>query len=199
MRHIARLAAAQLHASCALMLRSGGQLYTAASSDPRAEAMSDWQFSHGTGPSLEAMDDNVAVYSVASAKSHWPGFSRLAAEQRFTSSMSVPLLTEATTIGALTAYRDIPQHFAPADQQVAQQFAGRAAGAVAYLLRIANRPDLSTALAQQSVIDTAVGILMVRAGHDGDQALAALSADADARGLQLSQAALELVTATSGR
>ncbi len=197
LRDILDVAAAELRASCAVMLRNDGRLRTAATSDTRAEAMSDWQFVHGAGPSLEAMDDSVAVYSSPSTTSQWPGFARVAAEQRCSSSLSIPLLTEASTIGALTAYRDNALQFTPADQQVAQQFAEQAAGAVAYLLRIASGADLSAAVAHQSVIDTAVGILMVRGGHDGEQALAALRADATARGVQLSQAAIELVSATS--
>lgn len=197
LREVVALASVALHASCALMLRSGGQLRTAAASDARAEAISDWQFSHAVGPSLDAMTNTVAVFFLAHAKSPWRGFARAAAEQRFGSSMSVPLVTEITTIGALTAYRDTSQRFSTADQQAAQQFAGQAAGAVAYLLRIAGGADFCAAVGRQSVIDTAIGILMVRGGQDAEQALAALRADATSRDLLLSEAAVELITATS--
>jgi ANTAR domain/GAF domain len=197
LRDIVDLAAEQLHASCAVMLRIGGQLCTVATSDARAEAMSDWQFSNLTGPSLVAMDDNVAAHFVAGAAPQWPAYERFAAEHRCTSSMSLPLLVQASTIGAFSAYRDTPERFSVPEQQVAQQVAGHAAGVIDYLHRIAISSDLSAAAAGRSVIDTALGILMARDGYDIAQALATLRADAAARGIPVSQAAVELVAAAS--
>jgi hypothetical protein len=196
LRDIVGLAAEQLHASCAVMLRIGGQLCTVATSDARAEALSDWQFGNLSGPSIDAMDDDVAALFVAGATPQWPAFERFAALHRCTSSMSMPLLIEASTIGSFSAYRDAPQRFTVPEQQVAQQTAGHAAGVIDYLHRVAVRTELSTAAAGRSVIDTALGILMAREGYDGEQALATLRADAAARGIQVAQAAVELVAAT---
>lgn len=197
LRDIVDLAAAQLGAACAVMLRSGGQLFTASTSDARAEAMSDWQFTNRTGPSLAAMDDNVAAHFVAGATPQWPAYERFAVEHQCISSMSMPLLVEGTTIGSFSAYRYTPQRFTVPEEQVAQQFASQAAGVVDYLHRIAIGDDLSAAVASRSVVDTAAGILMVREGCDGEQALAALRAAAAARGIQVAQAAVELVTAAA--
>jgi hypothetical protein len=198
LREIVDLAAVQLHASCAVMLRIGGQLCTLATSDSRAEAMSDWQFSNLTGPGLAAMDDDVAAHFVAGATPQWPAYEHFAAEHRCISSMSMPLIVEASTIGSFSAYRDTPQRFTVPEQHVAQQFAGHAAGVIDYLHRVAIGTDLSTAVAVRSVIDTALGILMAREGYGGQQALARLRADAAARGIQIAQAAVELVAAASG-
>jgi hypothetical protein len=198
LRDIVDLAAVQLHASCAVMLRIGGQLCTVATSDARAEAMSDWQFTNLTGPSLAAMDDNVAAHFVVGATPLWPAYDQFAAGHNCTSSMSMPLLVEPSTIGSFSAYRDTPQRFTVPEQQVAQQFAGQAAGVIDYLHRVAIGTDLSTAVAGRSVIDTALGILMAREGYGGEQALAMLRADAAARGIQVAQAAGELVAAASG-
>ena len=158
LRDIVDLAAGQLHASCAVMLRIGGQLCTVATSDARAETMSDWQFSNLTGPSLAAMDRNVTAHFVAGATPQWPAYEQFAAEQRCISSMSMPLLVEGSTIGSFSAYRDTPERFTVPEQQVAQQFAGQATGMIDYLHRIAIGTDLSAAVAGRSVIDTALGI-----------------------------------------
>ena len=198
LRDIVDLAAAQLDAACAVMLRSGGQLFTAATSDARAEAMSDWQFTNRTGPSLAAMDDNITEHFVAGATPQWPAYERFAAERQCISSMSMPVLVEETTIGSFTAHRYTPRRFTVPEQQVAQQFASQAAGVIDYLHRIAIGGALRAAVATRSAIDTAAGILMVREGCDGAQALAALRAAAAARGIHLTQAAVELVTAAAG-
>jgi hypothetical protein len=197
LREIVDLAAAQLHASCAVMLRSGGQLCTVATSDARAEIMSDWQFSHLTGPSLAAMGTTIAAYFVTGAAPQWPAYEQFAAEQGCTSSMSMPLLVEGTTIGSFSAYRDTPERFTLPEQQVAQQFAGQAAGVIDYLHRVAIGSDLSTAVAGRSVIDTALGILMGRDGYGTEHALATLRAHAAARGIPVAQAAVELVAVAS--
>jgi ANTAR domain/GAF domain len=194
---LVQLAAVQLDASCALMLGSSAGGRTAAASDARAQAMSDWQLRNLSGPGPAAIDDSVAAYFIAGSHSQWPEYARYARKQRFTSSMSMPLSTRTVTVGSLTAYRDRPPRFSPAEQQLAQQFAEQIAGGVAYLLRIASGTDLSAAVADRCAIDTAVGILMVREGHDEDQAMAALRADAASRGVSLPQVAGELVTATS--
>jgi transcriptional regulator with GAF, ATPase, and Fis domain len=195
---IVDLAAAQLQASCAVMLRSGGQLFTAATSDARAEAMSDWQFSNLTGPSLAAMDDNVATHFVAGTTPQWPAFERFAAEHQCISAMSMPLLVEGSTIGSFSAYRVEPQRFTVPEQQVAQQLVGQAAGVIDYLHRIAIGTDLTAAVAGRSAIDTALGILMARKGYGSEQAMFALRTDAAARGIQVAQAAVELVSGASG-
>jgi hypothetical protein len=144
------------------------------------------------------MHSFVAAHFVAGATPQWPAYEQYAAERRCTSSMSMPLLIEASTMGSFSAYRDTPQRFTVPDQQVAQQFAGQATGVIDYLHRIAIGTDLSNAVAGRSLIDTALGVLMGRDGYDGEQALATLRADAAARGIPVAQAAVELVAVASG-
>jgi hypothetical protein len=62
-----------------------------------------------------------------------------------------------------------------------------------YLHRVAIGSDPSPAVAGRAVIDTALSVLMGRHSHDTERALAALRADATARGIPVARVAVELI------
>lgn len=119
--------------------------------------------------------------------------------------MSLPLplpdLTETLAArGALTAYSTLPEPFTPAQQQLAEHIAAQAAGALALVLQIASRIGrLAAAVADQSMINIAVGILMARDADNEHQALSVLHAQAAAHHVAITEIAADLIAETSTR
>jgi GAF domain-containing protein len=101
------------------------------------------------------------------ADDRWPQFRTNGIAEGIASSVSVPMLVGTKVVGAVNLYSRRRHGLGEHDLDRAGRLADHAAGAVALALRLAERENetrnLAIALESRSVIDQAMGILMVRA------------------------------------
>ncbi|UUZ59246.1 GAF and ANTAR domain-containing protein [Nocardioides sp. B-3] len=168
---VANLAAAAVETraevACGITTRYDRNPVTSAASDPRAAKVDEAQYASGAGPCLEAMSTGQVV-EVTDQQSdpRWEAYRRTALDLGVTCSLSMPLFVDQSSVGALNLYG-----FGPADwlsgsgRQRAEVFAGQASTALTPALRFSDRAERSgqlvEALHARSIVDRALGILMV--------------------------------------
>jgi GAF domain-containing protein len=136
------------------------------SSDPRVDELEALQRQTGEGPSIEAVQEGVAVYaSDFSNEGRWPAFGAGAQERGIRSLLTVPFMTNVGP-GALDLYACAPQAFGVGDRGRALLLAAMAGLAVtsarAHEDEERRAANLHAALATREAIGQAQGILMER-------------------------------------
>ncbi|MGH8891431.1 MAG: GAF and ANTAR domain-containing protein [Acidothermaceae bacterium] len=202
----ARLATAVVEppAFCGITLQRGSHPITVAHSDPRAAAVDETQYEQAEGPCLQALSTGelVEVCDLAT-ESRWPRYTaRALSEQGVRSSLSLPLVVDGVSTGALNLYCLTANAFGAADGARAQAFTQHAAAALTVVLREARHAqlddDLRQALASRAVIDQAIGVLMAQQRCDPDTAFGLLRAASQHRNRKLREIAIDLVAGVSG-
>ena len=171
---------------------------TAVSTGPLATDLDESQYGRGYGPCLHAAaTGEITEISDARLDQRWPDYTRWAWERGSGSSLSVPLSIAEGIPGGLNTYAREPHAFDHAARAAAQRFASYAAVAVSNMHAYASAQDLADnlqiALASQSVIDQAKGILMERHRLTADQAFQALAAVSMRTNTKVRKVAEELV------
>jgi GAF domain-containing protein len=192
--------------SCGITLMPNGRPLTVASSDLLAGQIDQLQYQAGQGPCLEAAErgEPVLVADLARepASERWNGFGLRAVAHGIRSSLSLPLTTGATTVGALNLYAPVPDLFAPQQRRRAESFAQVASGAAAVAARMAEQAaltdNLRAALASRAIIDQAIGVIMTRRRCTPDQAFAILREASQNRNIKLRDVAALFVAEVSG-
>jgi GAF domain-containing protein len=160
--------------SCAMTMRQSGRPVTVACSDPLAARVDEVQYRLDDGPCLHAMRDGEAVTIEDTAdQAHWPAFEAAAAAAGIRSCLALPLIAdtrdeESEPVGALNLYARTASAFGEMETRRAENFAGKASGALALASRLTSYADLNeqlrASLVSRSVIDQALGIVMARGG-----------------------------------
>jgi transcriptional regulator with GAF, ATPase, and Fis domain len=197
----ARLVSGSL--SCGITVRRGSQNTTVACSAPQATEINDLQYRLEEGPILTALKEaREARIDDMAAVTAWPQFAAAAAERGVGSCLSLPLIAQDETVGALTLYAMTRGAFGEDETRRAEKFAEPAAGALALGLRLVTYADLidqlRASLASRAVIDQAVGVIMGQERCTQDKAFAALRTASQNRNVKLRDIAREVVTNASG-
>jgi transcriptional regulator with GAF, ATPase, and Fis domain len=197
----ARLIADSL--SCGITISRTGRLSTVACSDDLASSVNDLQYQVGEGPCLAAVRQACAVRADdLAAETRWPRFAPAAAARGVRSALSLPLIANDETVGALNLYALTCAAFGAAETRRAETFAENAAGALALGLRLVSyaalTDQLRASLASRAAIDQAVGIIMGRERCSQDKAFARLRAASQNRNVKLRQVAEEIVQGVTG-
>jgi GAF domain-containing protein len=198
---LATRAARETDHRCGITVRGEhGRPYTVATSDKLTRELDELQYAEGDGPCLEALATGVPVFVTDMAtETRWAPYPGYAVDIGAGSSMSYPLISGETSIGALNLYGSHPQAPGAPMQARAAHIAEHAAGAVAIALRIAEHSqaidNLRTALTSRSTIDQAIGILMAQQRCDARSAFALLRQASQGRNIKLREVAAAIVSA----
>jgi GAF domain-containing protein len=181
-----------------LTLLEEGYGDTVAASAPFVTVLDAIQDSVKEGPCITAAKKARAVRSgELSTDSQWPRFANRIAGLGVHSALSLPLLTPAGVLGAMTVYAHPPNTFDDHAAVIAELFAVPAAIAVqnAQVLAQTKRlaQQLQSALSSRAVIDQALGILMSRTGSTSEQAFGRLRDRSQADNLKLRVVAQRVV------
>jgi GAF domain-containing protein len=168
---VARRAAAVVRRaqSCGTTVQgSASSLVLGATTDELAYRMDAVQYEIDDGPCLTCLrrGDPVSVPDIHSDR-RWPASARRGAQEGAGSSLSVPLVVQDKTVGALNLYSRSAHGLSEADRTRATEFARHAAAVVALAAQRADHElrelHLENALRSRSMIDPAMGVLMGQA------------------------------------
>lgn len=198
----ARSAAAGVGLSCGITYVARYGVLTVASSDERANTVDEIQYGIDEGPCLEAVrTGSVVRVDDQLADSRWGAYRGLAVAAGVRSSLSLPLIVDDRSVGALNVYST---QFGPlpADQEAAAMLAANQVTGVLQAVRrlaagLLRDPDAARGVQARHELDIAVGILMVQHSCSDTRARSILTERAKARGVSVSSCAAELI-ATSG-
>jgi GAF domain-containing protein len=201
---VVHLAAAVIPAtSCSVTLRRDNSVTTAASSDDMALAVDEVQYGRGQGPCLHALHSGrpVPVPHLA-AEDRWPDYRPHAIAHGVASSLSLPLIVEGNTIGALNIYGASVAQFDGTPTRRAEAFAAQTVTALRIVMHQAQQmtleKQLREALAARALIDQAIGMV---AGQQHITATAAFEMAREAsqqRNMKVGVLAAEIIEAISG-
>jgi GAF domain-containing protein len=176
LHELAAIATRQVAAdlSCAMTMRQSGRPVTVACSDPLAARVDEVQYRLDDGPCLHALraGEIVGIDDTAEQE-HWPEFEAEAAAAGVRSCLALPLIAdtrdeESQPVGALNLYARNASAFGEIETRRAENFAGKASGALALASRLTSyavlNEQLRASLVSRSVIDQALGIIMARGG-----------------------------------
>ena len=201
---VAKLAAAVVWpAACGITLRRDRQPVTVASSGPLASLVDEDQYTAGEGPCLQSLTTGLVVtVTDLHAEGRWGTYTGRALSHGVRSSLSLPLVVDGESRGALNLYSPEPRAFGPAQMDRAQAFAAHTATALTLVTRQANQTQLTeqlrAALASRSVIDQAIGILMAQDRCAQREAFARLRRASQRQNRKLRDIAADVVEAVGG-
>jgi GAF domain-containing protein len=185
--------------ACGLTLARDATGMTVASTGPLAEQADQRQYQQDTGPCLESMRTGTVVrVDDMAAEERWTPFPALAAELGVRSSLSLPLVVEGRSRGALNLYATEPRVF-DADEATAYRWAEQATGALAVALRIADSDSRAESLLggldTRATIGQAVGLLMAQERVPAERAFDLLRIASQRRNVKLRDVAAGVVAA----
>lgn len=156
----------------------------------------------GQGPGVTAGTEQATVLvRDLTDDERWPLLARSAANQGIRSVLAVPFPAEGNAATILTLCIDRPDAFDHDDILAAEKFAGQASRILRPALRIAELKDtvenLHAALANRTVIDTAVGVVMAQNHCNHDAAFAILGRAASVRNVKVRDVAAAIVASVS--
>jgi GAF domain-containing protein len=185
-------------AEVSVTLLQGANARTAASTGVLAYAVDQRQYERGRGPCVDAaVSGDVVLITDMASDVRWPAFGAEAADAGAHSSLSVGLPVQQALTGALNIYGTRPHAFSDADVELARQFAGYAAVALANAQLYSSTAALATqmheAMQSRAVIEQAKGILMNRHRCNPDEAFERLVRESQAANVKLRVVAQRIV------
>jgi GAF domain-containing protein len=192
-------------ASVGITVHYDGDMLTVATSDERAALIDMEQYTVGDGPCLEALrTGEVVAVADQATDTRWDGYALRAREQGVRSTLSLPLLVDGRSVGALNLYSTDRAHaFDDEAREQAMAFADRASVALTLTIRHAEQAStsqqLEQALASRSVIDQAIGMLMAEQRCDARTAFDLLRRHSQNHNRKLREVAEDLITRVSGQ
>lgn len=207
LEEVAGLAAAAVEADlvCGITTRYNNHPVTSAASDPRAAIVDEQQYGSGQGPCLEALTTGQVVDVPDQLADHrWGPYRDAAVKLGVKCSLSLPLFVAGRSTGALNLYDfRAPYSFNASGRHRAEVFAAQASTALTLALRFNDQREqarqLVEALHSRSVIDQALGILMVEQKCDARTAFDLLRRRSQSANVKLRDLAAEVVVRASGR
>ena len=150
------------------MLGDDEQPTTAVYTNPQSPEIDAAQYREGKGPCLDAWRQNkvVRLPRVEACASQYPAFVAACAEHGVHSTLSVPMTSGDTAVGAMNLYAHVPDGFSDDDEALGVDLAS-AAGSVltnvsAYWTAFDLSQNLTEAVKTRAVIEQAKGMLMAR-------------------------------------
>jgi GAF domain-containing protein len=198
----ARAAAAGVGLSCGITYVARYGVLTVASSDERANAVDEIQYSTDEGPCLEALRTRTVVrVEDQRADTRWRAYRELAVAAGVRSSLSLPLIVDDRAAGALNVYSTQVGPL-PADQEAAAMLAAsQVTGVLQAVRRLASGlladPHAARSVQARHELDIAVGILTVQHSCSDTDARTMLTEQAKDRGVSVAQFAAELIAGGS--
>ena len=156
-----------------------GRQRTAVFTDDKAPEIDQAQYDAGDGPCLSAFHDGrTTAIDATSEPGQWMEFRRAAATQGIGSTLSLPLLVDKGSIGAMNLYAHAERAFGDADRRTGELFAAQAAIVLANAQAYWDAHELSLrlgdAMQNRAVIEQAKGILIGAKGIDEEEAFGLL-------------------------
>jgi GAF domain-containing protein len=187
-----------------ITLVADGRNRTAVFTDKTSPEIDQAQYDSGEGPCLEALrDKEVVVVDSMKEDGPWPEFRAAALAHGIHSTMSLPLVVDKVSVGAMNLYADEPYAFGSADRDAGSVFAAQAAivlaNARAYWDAHSLSERLGEAMRNSAVIEQAKGILMGAQGCDADQAFALLVQASQRENVKLREIARRIVASATER
>lgn len=199
---LVHLAARQVPAAqaCGLTLTRDSAGVTVASTGPLADRADERQYEVDTGPCLESMRTGTVIrVEDMAAEDRWAPYPARAAELGVRSSLSLPLVVEGHSSGALNFYATAPRAFGADDEATAARWAGQATGALTVALRIADSDERAQSLLggldTRATIGQAVGLLMAQERCTAARAFDLLRIASQRRNVKLRDVAAGVVAA----
>jgi GAF domain-containing protein len=185
-------------AGAGLTLLEAGRVDTVVTSAPFVREIDDIQYGLGEGPCISAAATGQIMRSGSlGGDRRWPRFGPRVGRLGVHSVLSLPLLVQDDTVGAMNVYAHAKDAFDDRAEHVGQLFAVPAAIAaqnaqvLAQTQRVA--ANLQRTMANRAVIDQALGILMSRSGITADEALERLRALSQGNHIKIAAAATNIV------
>ena len=175
-----------------------------AASSQLVEEADALQYEFDEGPCLTAWRtrQRIRIDDTAS-DTRWPGWNSAAAGLGVRAVLSVPLLVDGESIGAIKVYSDHPANYGEREERVMSLFAEQAATLLANTQSLQQARRLSQqlidALRGRDAIVRATGVLLARGARDQDAAFMALTDAASRSGQTVEQLAVELVATVVAR
>jgi GAF domain-containing protein len=190
-------------AACGLTIRRDGQPFTVATSNDLAAQVDEIQYGTEEGPCLDALrTGTVVAVDDLSRDERWPRYRPHAIAHGVVSSLSLPLIVEGESLGALNLYAAAPATFHGPHRERAEAFAAQSSAALTVSLQQVRqaevRDQLAEAMVSSSVIDQAIGILMGQQRCAASTAFDLLRQASQHRNRKLRDIAAEIVTNVSG-
>jgi GAF domain-containing protein len=190
-------------ASCGITLRRDHQLFTAAASSQLASQVDELQYGRGVGPCLQALHTGqIVVVPDLAADDRWGDYRLHAIAHGVAASISLPLTTDASTIGAINLYATSAHQFTETEVDRVTAFARQASGAVSLVLRQADQSRLHgqfrEALAARAIIDQALGLIMGQRRCTAGEAFTVLREASQNRNVKLAAVAADLIVTATG-
>jgi GAF domain-containing protein len=175
-----------------------GRVTTQAFTDPTCPEIDQAQYDSGHGPCLEAFRNGscVIVDSLA-IDVRYPEFASAAMSHGVRSTLSLPMLSGESSIGALNFYAETDAAFGEPEAEIGQLFAAQATvvlvNAQAYWGARLRSEHLEQALVGREVIDLAKGIIMNAIGCGSDEAFDTLVKQSQQENRKLRDVAADIV------
>lgn len=155
-----------------------GKLITAAYSNELMDRLDRLQYELGEGPCVWAVKKGTEMHAPALADDdRWPAFASRAAAEGVTSMLSLPLMVDDESVGALNIYSTSEKSL-EGSQDIGRMFAKQAAVVLANAHAYSNaeklNDQLQEALKSREIIGEAKGILMEREGCSSEESFAML-------------------------
>jgi GAF domain-containing protein len=187
-----------------LTMRVEGRQRTAVFTDEAAPQIDQAQYDTGDGPCLDAFrqQQTFAIDAMAD-DGPWPAFRAAALAHGIHSTLSLPLMVDKVSVGAMNLYAHKPSAFLPADRDTAAVFAAQAAIVLANAQAYADASSLSERLGEamktRAVIEQAKGMLMAAQGCDEARAFELLVQASQRENVKLREVARRIVADASQR
>jgi GAF domain-containing protein len=190
--------------SCGITLQPNGRPLTVASTDALAAQVDEVQYGLDQGPCLHAMRTGTQVSIEDLARDQrWAAYAATALQHGIRSSLSLPLSSGSSTVGAFNLYSQVAGSFGPAATRRAESFAQNATGALSIAIRLADSAALTdqlrASLASRAVIDQAIGVLMAQRRITATEAFAILRTTSQNRNIKLRTFAAQIVEGAGAR
>lgn len=158
-----------------LTMISEGHKRTAVFTDELAPEIDRAQYESGEGPCIEAFETGeIQTIESTLEDGPWPEFRQAATEHGIRSTLSLPMLVDKQTVGAMNLYSRHEHGFSGQDHDLGLLFAGQAAIVLANTEAYWDAHHLSLrlreAMSSRSVIEQAKGMLMAAQGCDEGEA-----------------------------
>jgi len=181
-----------------------GRQRTAVFTDEAAPEIDQAQYDTDEGPCLDAFrHQQVFVIDSTEEEERWPAFCRAALGHGVHSTMSMPLVVDKLSVGAMNLYAREPHAFGPADRDTGAVFASQAAivlaNAQAYWDAYSLSERLGEAMKSRAVIEQAKGMLMATQGCGEDRAFELLVQASQRENVKLRDVARRIVANATER
>ena len=181
-----------------------GRVTTQTFTDPTCPEIDQAQYDSDHGPCLDAFRTGSAV--VVESLEHddrYPEFAAAATAHGVRSTLSLPLLSGESSVGALNFYAGVDRSFGEMEAQVGGLFAAQATvvlvNAQAYWGARLKSEHLEQALVGREVIDMAKGIIMNAVGCGPDEAFDTLVKQSQQENRKLRDVAADIVARAQRR